>query len=73
MALNIEDFSSPDIEPSSLARRREFPDVLRDLVAVGNTEILIAVDARTALNMADDIEFAVKFRGIENENSQGKN
>lgn len=64
MALNIEDFSSPDIEPPDLARRRELPDMLRDLVMADYGEIIIRIDAKTALNLADDIEFAVKYRGL---------
>ncbi|MEM9422480.1 MAG: hypothetical protein AAF986_08250 [Pseudomonadota bacterium] len=36
------------------------PGQLRDMVSQGFRNIKISVDARTALRIADDIEFAVK-------------
>ncbi len=61
---NDSDFEGEDIENMATARRREFPDMIRDLVSVGHPYINIRLDKNTALNLADDIEYAVKNRKI---------
>ncbi|MEP3669957.1 MAG: hypothetical protein ABJN42_24875 [Roseibium sp.] len=45
-----------------LQARAEFPLRLRDLIKQGAAEITMTLCARTATNMADDIEFAVVQR-----------
>jgi hypothetical protein len=53
------------VESMAMARRRETPDMIRDLVMAGHQEILLALDWVTALNLADDLEFAVKNRKLD--------
>jgi hypothetical protein len=60
---NDEDY----VEPEPLARRRELPDMIRDLIMIGHEGVTMTLDRNTALNLADDIEFAVRFRKLNKE------
>lgn len=67
MPKSLDEILNTDVEPKALAVRREFPDMLRDIVAGGAEIVQIRVDAKTALNIANDIEFAVKYRTFNKE------
>ncbi len=67
MPKNLEELLNTNIEPEPLARRREFPEMIRDIVASGAEVVQIRMDARSALNLAKDVEFAVKYRKLEYE------
>lgn len=67
MSKSLDEILNTNVEPKSLAIRREFPDLLRDIVAGGAEIVQIRIDAKTALNIANDIEFAVKYRTFNKE------
>lgn len=47
------------ITTEDLARRAEMPQMLRDMVALGYSSMTLEITSRTALRLADDIEYAV--------------
>lgn len=51
-------------ESDDMMRRQELPDMIRDTVMVGHRIIVIKLDRVSALNLADDLEFAVKNRKL---------
>lgn len=64
MAKNLQEILTTDLEPDPLALRREFPDMIRDIVATGAERVSFVMDAQSALNLANDVEFAVEHRKL---------